>query len=194
MKINKIKELVSQEKWDLLIANYSAKDICLSLNFSEAMHLTEHLFYDNMQDDVTQQFALKLAFEIKNHFKNEWENDWKNDVFLGDLCSILWLYEEQYTCYKRAYDKLTDPPAALLLLLAGCNSAPGIPPITEKESEFFLRKAAEKMVTYETALMMRTLYHNKADYQKERYWDKLCQELEQKNVHEEAIIPAVLMH
>lgn len=97
-----------------------------------------------MQDDTTQQFALNLAFEIKNIFKTEWENDWENDVFLGDLCSILWLYEEQYICCKRAYDKLTDPPAALLLLLAGCHSAPGTPPITEEESESYLKKAIEK--------------------------------------------------
>lgn len=192
MKISKIKELVSQKNWNSLTTNFSAKDVCLSLNFREAMRLTEELFYNNMQDDALQQFALSLAFEIKEHFKNQWETDWKNDIFLGYLCSILWLYKERYICYKRAYDKLTDPPEALLLLLAGCRSAPGVPPISEQASEKYLMKAIEKKVTYEAALMMRSLYHNKADHQMEEYWDKICKELELKNIHTEAIIPDVL--
>lgn len=123
-KMNKIKELISQKDWSSLISNYSVKEVCSFLNFSEAMYIVEHLFYNNIQDDEKQQYALKLAFEIKDHFKKEWESDWKNDVFLGGLCEMLWLYDERYLCYKRAYDKLKDPPAELLLLLSNCNSAP----------------------------------------------------------------------
>ncbi|MFA6915364.1 MAG: hypothetical protein WC222_03125 [Parachlamydiales bacterium] len=63
------------------------------------MHLVEHLFYDNIQDDVSQQYTLNLGFEIKDHFINEWRADWKNEVFLGGLCSMPWRYDEQYLCY-----------------------------------------------------------------------------------------------
>lgn len=192
MKINQIRELISQKNWNLLVANYSVKDVCLTLNFNEAMRLTEELFYENMQDDAIQQFALSLALEIKEHFKNLWEEDWKNDIFLGNLCSILWLYSEQYICYKRAYDKLKDPPDSLLLLLAGCNFAPDVPPISEQKSEEYLMKALEKKVTSEAALMMRSLYRNKANHKMEEYWDKMYKELEQKNIHTQAIIPDAL--
>jgi hypothetical protein len=57
---------------------------------------------------------------------------------------VLWLYDERYFNYKKAYDKLPNPPAELLLLLSGCNSAPGVPPTTDEESEAYLRKAIEK--------------------------------------------------
>jgi hypothetical protein len=86
-----IKKLISQKDWSSLISNYSIKIVCSSLNFSEAMYIVEHLFYNDIQDDEKQQYALKLAFEIKDHFKKEWESDWKNDVFLGGLCEMLWL-------------------------------------------------------------------------------------------------------
>lgn len=191
MSLNKLKELISQKKWDRLIRQYSANDVCLSLSFSEAMHLTEHLFYDDIRNDENQQFALKLAFEIKNHFKNEWEQDWKNDIFLGNLCDMLWLYEERYLCYKRAYEKLSDPSHELLLLLAGCQFAPE-PPITEEESEFYLRKALEKQVTAEAALMMRSLYRDKNDQHQEKYWDRMYKKLDKEDVHSDVIVPNVL--
>lgn len=190
-KMIKLKELISKKNWDFIIANYSPKAVCLSLNFSEAMWLTKHLFYDDMRNDANQQFGLKLAFEIKNLFKSEWNKDWKNDVFLGDLCSVLWLYDEQYMCYKRAYDKLADPPAALLLLLAGCQNAPNIPPITEEEAETYLRKAVEKKITFETALMMRTLCERKGDKPQAEYWDQIYNKLESEGVCSDQLTPDV---
>ena len=156
------------------------------------MHLVKHVFYDDIQDDEKQQYALKLAFAIKDHFKKEWESDWKNDVFLGDLCETLCLYDERYFCYKRAYDKLKDPPAELLLLLSNCNSAPGIPPITDEEAESYLRRSAEKKITLETALMMRTLYQHKEDPSQVKYWDQIYRKLENENVHFDQLIPDVL--
>lgn len=190
--MSQVKELITQKNWGLLIAKYSSEEVCLSLNFSEAMWLTKHLFYDDMHNDANQQFGLELAFEIKNLFKSEWEKDWKNDVFLGDLCSVLWLYDEQYICYKRAYDKLADPPAALLLLLAGCQHAPDTPPITEEEAESYLRKSVEKKITFETALMMRTLCERKGDKSQAEYWDQMYKKLEKENVHSDQLIPDVL--
>ncbi|WP_068470552.1 hypothetical protein [Candidatus Protochlamydia phocaeensis] len=190
--MNKIKELISQKDWGLLISNYSVEDVCSSLSFNDAMHIVEHLFYDDIQDDEKQQYALKLAFKIKEHFKKEWESDWKNDVFLGGLCEMLWLYDERYLCYKRAYDKLKDSPSELLLLLSNCNSAPGKPPITDEESEFYLRQAVDKNLTCEVALAMRSFYRLKEDKSQEEYWDQMYKKLEKENVHSGQIIPDVL--
>jgi len=189
--MNKIKETISHRNWNSLITEYSPREVCLLLNFSEAMWLAKHLVYDDMQNDSNQQFGLKLVFEIKSHFKSEWEGDWKNDVFLGDLCSFLCFYDEQYVFYKTAYDKLTDPPASLLLLLAGCQNAPGIPPITEEEAESYLRKAAKKKITFETALMMRTLCERKGHKSQSEYWDQMYQKLEKKNICSDLLIPDV---
>lgn len=190
--MNRIKELVSQKDWNLLILTSSFEEICKALSFKDAMHVVKHLFYDDIQDDEKQQYALKLAFKIKDHFKTEWESDWKNDVFLGGLCVMLWRYNERYLCYKRAYDKLNDPPAELLFLLSDCNSAPGAPPITDKEAELYLKKSMEKKMTSESAFTMKSICRLKGDKSQEEYWDKVYKKLEKENVHFDQLIPDVL--
>ena len=195
--MNEIRKIVSEKNCKLLISNYSVKEVCGSLNFSEAMYVVEHLFYDDIRDDKNQEFALRLAFETRNYFKEDWEKDWKNDVFLGGLCEISCLYDECYFCYKKIYDKLSNPPAEILLLLSGCNNAPGTPPITNEESEFYLRKALETNLTYEVAVAMKTFYKFKKDKSKEdkaqeEYWDQVSKRLKKENIHSDQIIPDVL--
>ena len=189
--MKKIKDFISQKDWNSLISSYSVQDICSYLNFSEAMHLVKHLFYDDTEDDEKQQYALKLAFEIKDHFKKEWESDWKNEVFLGGLCVMLWFYDERYFCYKRAYDKLDDPPAELLFLLSVCNGAPGTPPITHQEANLYLKKSMEKKMTSESAFKMKNIYRLKEDKLQEEYWDRIYRKLENENVHFEQLIPDI---
>ena len=189
--MNELKEIIKNKDWKKIINKYSQKELCLALNFDQAMWLMRHLFFDAFCDDENQQFALKLALEIKDHFSDLWNNDWKNDVFLGDLYSVLCDYNKEYLCYKRAYDKLKDPPAALLLLLAGCKNSPDSPPITEEESEQYLKKSVEKQITYETALMMRTLCRQKGDIIQAKYWNTLYEKLEKKNIHADLLIPEV---
>lgn len=190
--MNEIKELISKKNWAFLTKKYSFQEICKSLNFKEVMHLVKHLFYDDMQDDTNQQFALKLILEAKQHFENEWEKDWKNDVFLGQLCSFLWLYDERYVWYKRAYDKLVNPPAELFLLLSGCNSAPGTPPITDDESESYLKKAIEKKIIFESAFKMKNLYEKRGDKVQADYWEQLYEKLKKEGVCSDQLIPDVL--
>lgn len=189
--MNKIKKLVSQKDWDLLISNYQIKEVCSSLSFSEAMQAIKHLFYDDIQDDRNQEYAIELAFEIKDYCKNEWEGDWKNEIFLGGICAMHCLYEERYLCYKRAYDLLKDSPAELLYLLSICNNAPGIPPITGEESELYLKKSIEKKITSQSALAMKNVYQNKGDKSQEHFWDQVYQKLEKENVHFNQLIPDV---
>jgi hypothetical protein len=189
--MNTIKETIDQKDWSTLISNYSVKEICSSLTFSKAMHVVKHLFYDDIQDDEKQQYALKLAFEIKDLFKTDWENDWKNDVFLGSLCEMLWLYDERYLFYKKSYDKLKDPPAELLLLLSNCNSTPGNPPITDEEAEFYLKQALKKKLTCEGALKMRSIHRLKENEIQEEYWDRMYKKLEKERVCSDQLIPDV---
>lgn len=186
-KKKKIKELITAQDWDLLILVYSFKEICFSLNFSEAMHVVDRLFFEDFCNDDRQQYALKLAFKMKEHFKNEWESDWKNEVYLGNLCNVLWCYEEEYHCYKRAYERLEDPPIELLLCLAHCNNGPPPVPITAEETEFYLKKALEKELTYRVASTLRYFYERKKDKSQERYWNRMCKKL--KNNDEVLVLP-----
>lgn len=140
MKTQEIHKIVAEQAWNLLISRFSPAEICHSLSFEETMRFANDLFYKNMQDHEIQTYAVALAYAIRDQFQDQWNLDWKNDVFLGYLCSMIWRYDEEYECYKRAYDKLSDPSDILLLLLAGCNKAPGKPPITQQESEFYLKR------------------------------------------------------
>lgn len=167
-------------------------DLVATLDYSECMSLAYDLFFENPENSDFQDFSIKLFFVIRDHFAKKWDTDWKNDAFLGQLCGLTWRYDESYECYKKAYDKLKDPPDFLLLLLSGCNSAPGIPPISDGESEMFLKGALAKKVTYEAAVQMKGLSRIKKNSEQENYWDEMCKELKERNIHTDILIPDVL--
>jgi hypothetical protein len=185
--------LISDENWTFLVHEFNVDDICHLISYKDSMALAYDLFFKNLYSDEFQDFSVRLFFAIRKAYDAEWNTDWKNDAFLGKLCSITWRYDEMYEFYKKAYDKLTDPPDSLLLLLASCNSAPGVPPINDQESEEYLQKAITKKITYEAALMMKGLARDKEDKEQEGYWDHICLELEKNNVHTEIVIPDVLL-
>ena len=64
--------------------------------------------------------------------------------------------------------------------------------LNSQKAEEYLRRALEKKTTYEAALMMRALYRHKANPEMEIYWDDICKELLNKNIHTETIIPNIL--
>jgi len=189
---NSLLHIISEGKWDEIVKKFAIDEICHFLSYKETMALAFDLFFENFTDDDIPEFAVRLFFSIKKHYSSEWNSDWKNDAFLGKLCSVIWQYDEMYQCFKEAYDKLSDPPDSLLLLLAGCNSAPEKPPINDEESEKYLRRALAKKLTYEAALMMRALSRDNNETKQEEYWDRMCDDLEKRNVHTETIIPDIL--
>lgn len=190
--MSKICDFLSTHSWVDFVASYPVTRVCALLNFSEAMHLVEHLFFGDIQDDAKQQYAFILAGEIKRYFRKDWERDWKNDIFLARLCETLWLYEERYLIYKSVYDNLENPPSELLLLLANCNSAPGSPPVSNEEAESYLLKASKKEMTFEVALAMKTHHKLKHERSAAVYWDQISKKLEAENVHSDPLIPDVL--
>lgn len=188
----KILTMISEGKWACLASMFSVSNICHVLSYKECMALAYDLFFKNLYNDGLQDFAIKLFVAVSKDYPAEWDGDWKNDVFLGKLCSITWKYDEMYKSYKKAYDRLIDPPDSLLLLLASCNSTPGTPPISNQESERYLKRAIQKKITYEAAIMMRGLAIDKIAKDQEEYWSHMCEELEKQNIHTETIIPDVL--
>ena len=186
-----INEIISHRNWDLLILNCNPKDVSKISSYPNAMRVLDELLRYNPYDDDFREFAVNLAFAIRKNHRDLWDLDWKNDIFLGSLCCLTWRYNERYKAYKRAYDKLKDPPDSLLLLLAGCNSAPGTPPISDQESEKYLRRAVEKKITYESALRMRALYRENDDKINEDYWNEMCEDLKKRNIHTDRIVPDI---
>ena len=187
-------QLTHEENWSPIILRTTPDILTKILSYEECMSLAYDLFFKNLRDDDIQDFAVRLFFSIRDTYASDWSRDWKNDAFLGQLCGLTWRYDERYECYKKAYDKLRDPPDSLLLLLAECNSAPGTPSISDGESETYLKRAIAKKLTYEAAIWMRGLARSKNDQEQEKYWDKLSKELEEKNIHTETIMPDILQN
>jgi hypothetical protein len=163
------------------------------LDYKSAMLLAKDLYVNGVFKSLMEEFSVSLFFAIREKFLSDWDKDWKNDVFLGQLCRNTWRDEDGYVCYKRAYDKLDDPPHALLLLLAGCNSMPGTPCLTKEEAFEFLQHAIKKKVTYEAALMMRGFCHDREDKEQEKYWNQMVDKLEKENVHAELLRPDIFV-
>ena len=192
MIYSNIHELISKKEWKNLMIHFSPRKICLQISFKEAMHLADSLFFDDFRNNDNQQFGLKLLVEISQHFSNEWNSDWKNNVFLGDMYKLLYFDEDAYICCKKAYSSLADPPESLLLRLADCYFNFD-PLISETEYEFYVKKAIEKKLTAESALMMRTLFQRRKDEKQREYWNQVYEKLENENIHSEVIIPNVFL-
>lgn len=191
MKNDNLSQLIAENKWVSIVKEFKVDKIPDLLGYKDSMTLAYDLFFENLHDDDIQEFAVDLFFALKKGYTVEWNSDWKNNVFLGKLCSITWRYDEMCALYKEAYESLNDPPESLLLLLASCNSVPGIPSIDEKASEIFLQRAMAKKMTYEAALMMKGRAQESGT--DEIYWENVCLDLKKRNRHTEIIIPDVLL-
>ncbi len=44
MKIDKLREIISQNNWNDIVSTYSSKNICSLLDFKEVMQLANNLF------------------------------------------------------------------------------------------------------------------------------------------------------
>ena len=189
MKNSEINYAITQKNWDLLMAKYSPDTVIVEIkDFHQAILILNEICKKLMDFDC-QVFAVDFLYQIKEKFKDDWEKDWKNEVFLGKLCTFAGRYDEEYAAYKRAYDRLDDPPDSLLLLLSRCCIAPGTPPISKEEAEEYLMRAIKKNITYEAAIMMGAFYWRKNDKAQENYWDKLSEKLEREGKFVDPLTP-----
>ena len=185
-----IKQIFIQGSWKpLLESKIDPSDIVSLFNFKDCMHFIPPLLGAKWEDDTLKKYAIKFMRKIKDHFKKEWDADWKNDAYLGVWCSYLFMWDESYQLFKKAYDNLDDPPASLLLRLAQCASAPGTPPIDFLEEERLSKAALEKELTADTAMRMHALSFRKQDLEQKAYWKQMWDKLEADGIYSDPIIP-----
>ncbi len=192
-KIELLHDIVSRD-FPLIKTKYTPQEIVHLLDFQSCMFLTDGIYDYDLYNYQSLEYPRDLCINIKQTFPLDWNKDWKNEAYLGQLYDLTWEYEEKYACYKKAYDMLKDPPDCLLLRLAGCNSMPGEPCISDEESENYLQRAVRKKVTAEAAIMMRALYRHKKNREMEEFWDKLYSELDKNNIHTDPIMPDLLLN
>jgi hypothetical protein len=92
-------------------------------------------------DSEGTKIEKKSLEELRKKYPNEWNCSWKNDAFLGYAYDVILNYGRRFIFYKKAFEKASLPPPQLLIALAGCCWAPGIPPITEEEAISLVKKS-----------------------------------------------------
>lgn len=190
--MKKISDLIKKNDWSLIYKSYTTYQIVEELSFEESMRLAYQMLINKEGDDDLMNFAVDLLQSIRKKHPRSWELDWKNDLFLGDACHITMRYDERYEAYKRASLKFNSVPPNLLVSLARCYSAPGIPPISIDEAESLIRAALEKEKSIEAVTLIRGICKSMKREEEFSYWNKILQELEKKEAYMKSEWPEYL--
>lgn len=186
--MNRITDLIVKGDWHTIFKQYEPKKLAKNLPFKKGMSLVYKMLFNEERDDDLRDYATELLQEIRQTHQKEWATDWRNDVFLGDACYLTMNFDEQDEAYKRAFEKVPQPPPSLLISLASCYLSPKVP-ITLDEAENLAKKALEKEMSIEGVVLLRGIYAEKNDQDKFDYWDKVFIEVEKKNMHTQRAWP-----
>lgn len=185
--MNKINNLIHKKNWHAIVNQYQPRIVAESLSFERGRTLAYQMLFNEERDDGLRDYAIELLQKIRHIHFREWSLDWKNDVFLGDACYLTMKGDEQFEAYKRAFDKAHPPPPSLLISLASCYLLP-TSPVTLEEAENLAKKALEQEISIEGVVLLRGIYADK-NQDLFDYWDKVLDEVEEKNIHTQAAWP-----
>ena len=184
-----IDELFKEQDWRIVVPSIDLQIVVDVLPFYSIMELSGRFYFKVSKYNTLKEYATILWFAIREKYPTEWAADWKNEAFLGISCQKnLWRCDLALDCYFRAYNSLKNPPHTLLLLLAGCDTAP-IPPISIDERKKYAEKALEMALTFNTANQMYIIYRQISEKKGEKIWLKKAEELDQKRIYSPSIIP-----
>lgn len=164
-------------------SEHSPAELLSSLDFEEGLRLSLDMLNNDDWDEVLQDCAVKLLEELRKKFPEKWNSSWKYDAFLGYACHVVLKYEEQYVAYQRAFEKISPPPPQLLIAMARCCSAPGVPPITEEEAIALVKQALSKDFYEEGASLLRGLYKVTGNTKEEAHWDAVLKNMKGKEIN-----------
>lgn len=183
--------LIQAKEWERIVSSYIPEEVCAMMTFKETMRLARSLYSFELSDEALN-FAAELMFACSKFFPKEWNADWKHDVYLGNLCSMIWRYEDMCRLFKRAYDRVENPPSSLLLLLAGtifCPPDESSMSVSQEEARQLVERAWAMKQTSNAAIKMRYFAREDGDIQAAHEWTKICDDLE--HVLEPAVIPDI---
>ena len=159
------------------------RNFASNLEFQEGLVLAKEMLDNDEWDQELQEYAVKLLEEIRKNYQKEWNSSWKFDAFLGYAYHIILKYDERFAAYKRAFEKVSSPPPQLLVAMARCCWAPGIPPITEEESISLVKQALLEKPYYEAFSLLRGLYKSIGNTIEEAYCEDVLKNMKGKEIH-----------
>lgn len=185
-----IYEYIRNNDWYSIVDQFTPEYLSDYLKFKNGFYVSYKMLFNDEGDDNLRDYAFALLQAIRRSYPKEWSEDWRNDVFLGDACYMMMKHEEQYEAYKRAYEKVVNPPSSLLISLASCYLVPKAP-ITLEEAENLAKKALEKEISIEGVVLLRGIYAEKNDQSNFDYWDRILREIEKKDIHTKEAWPNI---
>jgi hypothetical protein len=181
MKSNNLNLLFRKKQWES-ISEYPQEDIIIELGFEKAIIIAYKLLYNKNWDDRLQEFSVQLLNDLKKHFAYEWNLNWRYDAFLGVACDIALKYDERYEAFNQALKNSQSPTPELLIELAKCCYCPGLPPISYEQSIELLEKSISIHPYKQAAILLKSIYSSKKDYQNEQYWTKMIEQIKDENL------------
>ncbi|ADI37477.1 putative uncharacterized protein [Waddlia chondrophila 2032/99] len=156
----------------------SPKNLIETMNFDSAILMSKEMLNNEEWDEELQKYAAKILEELRRKYPDEWNFSWKYDAFLGYVYDIISNYDKRYKFYEKAIKKAPFPtPPQLLIAIAGCCWAPGIPPITEKESIELVKQALSNKNYYEGVSLLRGLYKSIGNQEEQDYWERILENI-----------------
>lgn len=172
-----INYFIENRLWDKLTSSYSPSEIVKALSFKDGLRLAYRLLYNDGWDEYLQDYAIKLLYELREFYSKEWNKSWKYDALIGLACDITYKHEERYEAYKRAFEKVDEPPPRLLIELARCCICPGPPPISYDQAIELVMKALKNVQYADGVSLLCNLYSLKDEDEKKNYWSNVLKNM-----------------
>ena len=154
-----------------------------TLGFDEALQMACTMLNNKEWDESLQEYATSLLEELRKKYPEKWNSSWRYDAFLGYAYHIILKYDERYSAYKRAFDKIHPAPPELLVAMARCCVAPGKPPLTEEEAILLVKEAVKTIPYIEAVELIKGLYKSTGNIKEQRYWENILENLYENGIH-----------
>lgn len=162
---------------------HTPSNLANSLGFEKALFLACDMLNNEEWDESLQVYAANLLEELRAKYTEKWNSNWRYDALLGYAYDIVLNYDERYLAYKRAYDKVNPKPPQLLVAMAHCCWAPGMPPITEEEAILLVKEAIKTIPYIEGVELLRGLYKSIGNIKEQKRWEKVLESIQKDGVH-----------
>lgn len=163
--------------------SYSPSVLIDLIGFNEALVIACDMLNNEEWDESLQEYAINILEELRKKYPEVWDANWKYDALLGYAYHIILKYDERYTAYKRAFNKIHPPPPQLLVAMARCYFAPGKPPITEEEAISFVKQAIKTTPYVEGVELLRGLYKSIGNVKEQKHWETVLENIKDTGIH-----------
>ena len=175
--------LFNHKDYEKIVENFSTEKVVDDLKFMDSLRLSYRLLYNAKWDEDLQKYAIQLIIAVKSRFCHEWKQDWRLEAYLGTAYDVVLgedsNYDRRYEAFKRAFEMAKSPPPELIIALASCFDAPGVPPLSYDEAVVLAKKSFEIEPYSDAAGILCSAYFCMGVEEDSKHWGKIRDALSQ---------------